>query len=187
MGNLHASDERSRVRVTANARRLTAVALTALMAFSAPAFAASCVQSNQATAFALRHLQSRLMVAALSCNQRDAYNAFVSHFQPALADGGRSLSAYFDGRGGKRALNSYITEIANAAGLDRAADPRGFCRQTWEVFMNLEDAPENLMLIAQANMMSATNTPAACQPDTPRVAAAKMEAAAARQDAAAGK
>lgn len=127
------------------------------------------------------------MVAALSCNQREAYNTFVSHFQPTLADGGRNLSTYFDAHGGKPALNAYITAIANAAGLDRAADPRGFCQQTWEVFMSLEDAPENLMVIAQANMMTAANTPASCQPDTPRVAAAKMEAAAARENAAADK
>src|SRR5882724_5487439 len=104
-------------------RRLLATALTALVAFSTPAFAASCVRTDEATAFSLRHLQSRLMVAALSCNQRDAYNTFVTRFQSELSDGGRNLISYFDRNGGKTALNSYITEIANAAGLDRASDP----------------------------------------------------------------
>lgn len=166
-------------------RRLIVSTLTALLAFSPPAFAASCVKSSEATAFSLRHLQSRLMVAALSCNQRDAYNAFVSRFQSELADGGRNLIAYFERNGGHTALNAYITEIANAAGLDRAADPHGFCEQTWEVFASLTEAPQNLALIAQSNVMEAIATPLSCQPDTPLMAAAKMESAATRDGMAA--
>lgn len=173
--------------VTSASRRLIATALTALLAFSAPAFAVSCVKTDESTAFSLRHLQSRLMVAALSCNQREAYNAFMTRFQPALADGGRNLVAYFDRNGGRTALNSYVTQIANAAALDRASDPRGFCEQTWEVFTSLADAPQNLELIAQSNVMDATATPVSCQRDTPRVAAAKMEAAATRESMAADK
>jgi hypothetical protein len=168
-------------------RRLLAAALTAFAAFSTPAFAATCLRSEEASAFSLRHLQSRLMVAALSCNQRDAYNAFMTRFQPELSDGGRNLITYFDRNGGKTALNSYITEIANAAGLDRASDPRGFCEQTWDVFMSLQEAPENLSMIAQSNVMYATATPPTCQPDTPLVAAAKMKAAATRKRVAADK
>ncbi len=189
MGIYHVPNNLSRAStvVAPACRRLIATALIALVALSTPVHAATCVKSDQATAFSLRHLQSRLMVAALSCNQRDAYNAFVTRFQPELSDGGRALIAYFDRRGGAKALNAYITELANAAGLDRASDPHGFCEQTWDVFLSLHDAPENLALIAQSNVMHATATPPTCQPDTPVVAAAKMESAAKRKSLAADK
>ena len=42
----------------------------------------TCASSDEAAAFRMRDLQSRLMVAALSCNQLTAYNTFMDHFQP---------------------------------------------------------------------------------------------------------
>src|SRR6202012_1793278 len=122
---------------------------------------------------------TQLMVAALSCNQKDAYTTFVQHFQADLADGGRKLANYFDRvGGGKPALNAYVTEIANAAGLNRASDPHGYCEKTWALFLSLEQAPERLLAYAEQSIMSAVHGPAACAVQTPGVPGATVAMAA---------
>jgi len=157
--------------------RLRLAALAAAVIYAGPTLAAGCMQADEAVAIPLRHLQSRLMVAALSCNQRDAYNTFVLHFQPQLAEGGRRLIAYFQrAGGGSSAMNAYVTEIANAAGLGRAANPQGYCSKTWELFWALEQAPERLLALAAENMMETAHLPETCVAETP--IAASMETAA---------
>jgi hypothetical protein len=152
-------------RVRAN-RFKRAVAVAALGAFfinSAPARAWNCVRSDEVEAFTLRHLQSTLMVAALSCNQRDAYNSFVLQFQDQLATAGRKLAAYFDrGGGGKLGLNKYVTEVANTAGLSRASDPQGFCEKTWEAFLKLQEEPQMLYALADFTMSQEMARPEVC-------------------------
>ncbi|MCZ8149565.1 MAG: hypothetical protein O9325_17160, partial [Roseomonas sp.] len=59
--------------------RLLIGGLAALVA--GPAIAQTCLQPAERTAFDVRALQSKLMVAALSCSQDAAYNAFVRKFQ----------------------------------------------------------------------------------------------------------
>ena len=123
----------------------------------------ACAQEDETPAFALRHLQSRLMVAGLSCNQGDAYNTFVQHFTTELADSSAKLIAYFRRTGGGSvALNSHVTDLANAAGRSRAADPDGFCQSTWQVFWALEQTPEKLLQIAFDNLVEKVNLPPSC-------------------------
>src|SRR3546814_2674691 len=56
----------------------------------AAADAASCAKAAKPSAgdlsLAVRKLQTRLMVAALTCGARDEYNSFVSRYQPELVD-----------------------------------------------------------------------------------------------------
>ncbi|MGE4065057.1 MAG: hypothetical protein AB7E79_16955 [Rhodospirillaceae bacterium] len=131
-----------------------------------PAYAGDlsiCMTRQEATAFSLRQLQSRLMVAALSCNQRDAYNNFVETFRPPLADAGAGLISYFQRTGGgQTALNRHITELANVAGLYRAEDPEGFCQETWNMFLLLEEDPAALEAQAVAHVMEDAGSPALC-------------------------
>jgi hypothetical protein len=142
---------------------LAAVSVAATLFQPQAAGAWSCVGADEVHAFTLRHLQSSLMVAALSCNQRDAYNDFMTRFQGPLADGGRLLIAYFNrAGGGKIGLNRYVTDLANTAGLDRAADPQGFCEKTWEIFWNLQQSPETLRAVADMYMAATADRPAVC-------------------------
>jgi hypothetical protein len=114
-----------------------------------------CTSTEEAEAFRLRHLQSRLMVAALGCNQQAAYNTFVEHFRDHLVTSGGRITGYFQRTGGgQAALNRHITELANAAGLYRAEDPDGFCKQAWELFWLLEQDPMTLHKIAETNMLT---------------------------------
>lgn len=131
-----------------------------------------CVSAKEAEAFSLRHLQSRLMVAGLACNQRDAYNSFIQAFQPPLAAAGGDLIAYFKRTGGgQAALNRHVTELANVAGLHRAADPQAFCQETWTAFLQLQDAPADLGRHAAALMLKNADHPVLCETPAPVITA----------------
>lgn len=123
----------------------------------------TCVSSEEAEAFRLRHLQTRLMVAGLSCGQQDAYNAFVTLHKPTLGDYGPRLIGYYKrSGGGQAALNRYVTELANAAAAIRSDDPEAFCTETWNVFWTLQEEPEKLETLAAANPIPAVSQPVPC-------------------------
>ncbi len=152
------------------------VALAVSLAAGLPpvAFAkdtAACVSSDEAAALRLRDLQSRLMVAALSCNQQVAYNAFVEKFRPSLASAGQKMAAYFNRTGGgEPALNRHLTQLANAAGLARAEEPEQYCGDTWATFLLLEEEPHGLSSVA-AKYSPGVAVPAHCGiPETPATA-----------------
>ena len=69
-----------RARLMLAVAGIAAVLGSSAMAASAPL---PCASDDEARGFVLRHLQSKLMVAALSCNQRDAYNTFMQRFMAA--------------------------------------------------------------------------------------------------------
>ncbi len=115
------------------------------------------------------------MVAALGCNQQAAYNTFIEHFKPTLAAAGGRITDYFMRVGaGQTGLNRHITELANAAGLSRAQDPDGYCKQSWELFWSLEQDPLALIKIADANTLD-MQSPQSC---SVTVAAGAMKAGA---------
>lgn len=122
-----------------------------------------CTAAEEASAFNLRDLQSRFMVAALACNQQDAYNKFALRFQPHLINAGDRLMDYFTRIGrGPRAGNKHITDAANAAGLERAESPISYCTKTWNLFWTLEQAPLELAKTAAANLIATVSRPVAC-------------------------
>ena len=131
-----------------------ALAVAAVLALAPPALAGeaamTCISGEEAAAFRMRHLQSRLMVAALSCNQQEAYNTFVEHFRNDLVNAGGRITSYFQRvGGGQTALNKYITDLANAADLSRAEDPDGFCGKSWPLFWALEQDPRMISNIGR--------------------------------------
>lgn len=77
------------------------------------------LSAREQQALSFRHLQTELMVAALSCGQptyRSKYNDFVIRFRPHLWRNGRTLHGIFArtyGRQGKRRLDDYMTKLAN--------------------------------------------------------------------------
>lgn len=121
-----------------------------------------CVSADEATAFRLRHLQSRLMVAGLSCGQKDAYNTFVNTHKITLGDYGPHLIKYYNRTGGQAALNKYVTDLANAAASIRSDDPVAFCTHTWSMFLGLAETPDELLNVAAANPLPAVSQPAPC-------------------------
>ncbi|MDX2145550.1 MAG: hypothetical protein SFV19_19515 [Rhodospirillaceae bacterium] len=155
-------------------------------ALAAPAGAAQpCASSQEADAIYVRHLQSRLVVAALSCGQQEAYNAFVTRHKADLGLHGPKLIAYFQRAGGAKALNSFVTELANAAAAIRAANPEAFCNQTWTMFWSLQQRPDDLRTLAPSQIIPGVTQPAVCPPpgatgSAPTQTAAPKTGAAAR-------
>ena len=141
-------------RVT-RARAFGAAALLAAT-FIGGAHAAECVGAHERDSLTVRALQSRLMVAAFSCNARTDYNNFVRRYRPYLANHGYELRKYFRklyGPGYTRALNSFVTTLANGASQVSIADRGEFCNESRAAFTELlraqsYEAPLTLQAVA---------------------------------------
>lgn len=153
-------------KTAARAKRVMSIAaFCAALAgpFSAHAAAPQqCVSLEEAGAFKMRHLQSRLMVAALGCNQQAAYNTFVEHFRDHLVSAGGHLTNYYKRAGGQAALNRHITDLANVAGLRRAESPTDYCTHAWNLFWSLEQDPHALSKVADENIFGDIARPQMC-------------------------
>ena len=79
---------------------------------------AMCAAPQEQAALEARVLQSELMVAALTCGERNRYNAFVRKFEEPLVVHGRSLKAFYArsyGQQGEAELGRLVTRLANDA------------------------------------------------------------------------
>lgn len=117
--------------------KAAAMAVCMSLAVSGAAQAAACATSADRTALQMRMLQTELMVAALTCNQRTEYNAFVTRFQPQLGAQGKHLQAYFKQQHGARAtrvLNDFITRIANESARRGMVKRGAFCRNAERIY-----------------------------------------------------
>lgn len=124
---------RRRLRATVAGVMLAAVA-------AGSAQAATCSPSMDRLPFQFRALQSRLMVAALTCDVRTQYNDFVVRFQSALARNGRALDGTFRriyGAAAERQLNRFITELANDDSIASIGDRARFCADAQATFVKL--------------------------------------------------
>ena len=124
-------------------RRFGAAALIAVTC-SGSVYAAECVAPRERDSQIVRALQSRLMIAAFSCNARTDYNKFVKYYRPHLAFHGSGLRQYFrkkHGRSHKRALNRYVTRLANGASQASINDRGRFCAESRAIFSELMSVP----------------------------------------------
>jgi hypothetical protein len=129
--------------VRRNAVRIAAAAVLA-GAFAGSAGAVACADGAERNSLSVRTLQTRLMVAALTCDARGDYNAFVRRFRPQLAGYGGMLRSYFRkayGAGSTHELNAYVTDLANRTSALSAVDRPAFCRASREAFDMLLSAP----------------------------------------------
>jgi len=115
-----------------------------LGALAGSAGAVICADQVERESLNVRQLQTQLMVAALSCNQRADYNAFVTRFRPALADHSDVMTGYFRRVFGKRSpheINAYVTRLANEASALSIADRQSYCRASFTALTELLAAP----------------------------------------------
>lgn len=125
-------------------KKKLALALSAVLVLgvSDAAFAA-CAMPKEKAALEARVLQSELMIAALSCNQRPHYNAVVTKYKGEMADTGKTLKQYFTRvYGGKSApeLNGFVTRMANEASQRSLAELNAFCGAAAQAFAVLMDS-----------------------------------------------
>lgn len=129
--------------VSRHAVRIGATAMI-LGALAGSAGAAACADRLERESLNVRQLQTQLMVAALSCNQRADYNAFVTRFRPALADHSDVMKEYFHrvyGHRSAKEINSYVTRLANEASSLSIADRMAYCRASFDALAELLAAP----------------------------------------------
>ena len=92
----------------------------------------SAVDSEQIQqAFNVIGLKSALMVAALSCNQQDQYDAFMTSFHPHILSAQHTLDAYFHKASGpysgQKMEDNFITLLANNQSDEGIAAGSNFC------------------------------------------------------------
>ena len=164
--------------------RLLLGGLAAVMA--GPAIAQSCLQASERTAFEVRALQSQLMVAALSCGRDNDYNAFVRKFQGELASSYRDIAGHFRrtaGGGHQRALDSYITQLANEQSQDGIRAGSHFCPLVTPLFQAALAQPNAQALASlstERNVLNPIAVPACAAAAPARTASAGRSGAANR-------
>ena len=129
------------MRTARRMRQAAAAAVVATLLVSNAAQAQNCAAPDDVQALQVRVLQTELMVAALSCQQQDPYNAFVIRFQPTLAVHGKALKSFFKriyGGSATAQLDDFVTRLANEASLRGMRDLKNFCGQSLELFKTIE-------------------------------------------------
>lgn len=111
-----------------------AVAVGALGAAGGAQAACTAGLDSGVLAKSARTLQSDMMVAALSCNERPLYNAFATDYRGDLQRHGKALKAHFDHN---KTLNAYVTELANDAAIRYARTGGAFCTAARETMYEL--------------------------------------------------
>jgi len=102
-------------------------------AFAAP----SCAKDDEVTAIQASAIQQQLMVAALTCNAVDNFNAFQRGFATELRISDANLMKMFKrfyGRGGEREYHAFKTRLANDSSMRSIHDNQGYCAAAQVVF-----------------------------------------------------
>jgi hypothetical protein len=96
-----------------------------------------------------RVLQTELMVAALSCDERNRYNDFARSYQPVLIARADDLRAFFRKQGGDSRMNALVTRLANDASQASQKRAHDYCQFAGELFEEvLQAPPETINTIA---------------------------------------
>jgi hypothetical protein len=144
------------------ARACAAVLLSGVLTASAAGAAelpTRNVTEKDQLAFQFRHLQTEVMVAALSCGRREiqtSYNAFVTRFGGALKANGNALRSYFGrvfgAKQGEREMDSFMTRLSNDLSLVSMREP-DFCERTHGLLQTaLSVPPKNIEQFAQRHL-----------------------------------
>jgi hypothetical protein len=121
-------------------------------------------------AFNVIGLKSALMVAALSCNQQDRYDAFMNDFHLHILDEQHVMDAYFrkiGGHYGQAKEDNFVTLLANNQSVNGIAQGSVFCLNNTAEFQTVltlkSDADLDNFVTAQppAGVVEANAAPAA--------------------------
>jgi hypothetical protein len=105
-----------------------------------PPTAPWCARPAEISAFSVAALKSDLMVAAVSCQSDEKYNAFVTRYRPTLVAEEKLVETYFsrnDKRRWQQERDDYITQLANAQSQRAMVLGSQFCQRTLGQFDEL--------------------------------------------------
>lgn len=151
--------------------RILGLAAAAGLAVSSAAVAQDCATSAEREAHIMRHLQTQLMVGALSCRgprdlgQRDQYNRFVERHGPALRGHAEVFLGFFERRYGthhQAQIDGYITDMANMLAVESARMPE-FCDKIAEIAARAVAEDADLVRLADQAPIALETTPHLCR------------------------
>lgn len=112
----------------------------------------ACTSERDIAALNTRVLQTELMVAALTCDERVRYNTFATTYQSILVQRSQTLQEMFRrnyGGQGMDRLNSFITKIANDSSKESREKGDEYCTFAAELFdETLATSPSEINRIA---------------------------------------
>jgi hypothetical protein len=114
-----------------------AIALAVMTAATGAIGAPRCASSDEVTAIQAAAIQQQLMVAALTCNQIEHFNAFQTSYNKELRRSDASLQRMFHrlyaGRG-EAEYHAFKTRLANDSSIRSIHDNQNYCRSADMVF-----------------------------------------------------
>lgn len=130
--------------------------------FSSSAMASRCPDPNVQAMLELSALKTELMVVAITCQQTDAYNAFIDRYRSALAANDKAVIDHFtwrDKRAGQRANDAYVTNLANSRTQEASRVGADFCSRNTRLFqevMGLQGMAELPLFAASKDLIPAS-------------------------------
>lgn len=110
-----------------------------------------CASEGDLAALNARVLQTELMVAALSCDERERYNNFIIAYRSVLTERSQALQGMFKrayGGEGTDRLNSFVTKMANNSSQQVTDRGNSYCTYAGELFKEaLANRPSDLNLL----------------------------------------
>lgn len=116
---------------------LGAVALALVTTATGAIGASRCATSDEVTAIQAAAIQQQLMVAALTCNQIEHFNAFQTSYSKELRRSDSSLEHMFRrlyAGHGEAEYHAFKTRLANDSSIRSIHDNQGYCHDAGMVF-----------------------------------------------------
>src|SRR5438552_12434217 len=114
------------------------VCATALIVGAGAIAAPRCAKPEEVTAIQAAMIQQELMVAALTCNEVEHFNAFQTSYGPELRSSDARLEKMFrrlyGGARGEAQYHAFKTRLANHSSMRSIHDNMGYCRDARAVF-----------------------------------------------------
>jgi len=114
-----------------------AIALALVTAATGAIGAPRCATSDEVTAIQASAIQQQLMVAALTCNQIEHFNAFQTSYSKELRRSDASLQRMFRrlyAGHGDAEYHAFKTRLANDSSIRSIHDNQGYCHDAGMVF-----------------------------------------------------
>src|ERR1700677_3236758 len=118
-------------------KKLGAMALAMVTDASGALAAPKCATSDEVTAIQSAVIQQQLMVAALTCNQIEHFNAFQTSYAKELRRSDASLQHMFRrlyAGHGDAEYHAFKTRLANDSSIRSIHDNQGYCHDAGMVF-----------------------------------------------------
>lgn len=126
-----------------------------------------CASNRDMEGLDVRVLQTELMVAALTCDEKERYNRFITSYQPTLADRSNALRGYFRrayGGQGEFHMNAFVTRMANDSSTQSWKIRDNYCGFANDLFEEvLNGNPRDINQIASKDWIKQRHGIPACQ------------------------